>query len=88
MSVCYSSVFFVAALEISVAVFAAAGIFWAYKKNRYNNLVKNLKSQSKTYSYQKLLDSNIEQKSNPFDQYNKGNAEHVPALIKKDNFQK
>ena len=51
-------------------------------------MVKNLKSQSKTYSYQKLLDNNIEQKSNPLEQQSKGNAEHVPALIKKDNFQK
>lgn len=81
ISTCYPSVFFITALGISVAVFVVTGIFWVYKKIRYNNFVKSLKYQSKTYSYQKLIDNNIEQKLNTLDQQDKNNADHVPATI-------
>ena len=89
ISVCYPSVFFLATLGISVAVFAVAGVFWAYKKIKYNNLVKNLKPPVKTYPYQKLLDINLEKQSDSFGYQGKDDKnKDAPDLTAINNLQK
>ena len=78
-----------ATLGISVAVFVAAGIFWAYKKIQYNNLVKSLKPPVKTYPYQKLLDINLEKQSDSFGYQGKDDKnKDAPDLTAINNLQK